>query len=88
MSSSQKFSPMSIDMLVTLPEKLPSWEWFDPRYCGLRSVTANLCGDPPFMRSALSGWKQLGDDYLDASHGDSHRRVRLRGEVKARLSDG
>jgi hypothetical protein len=44
----------------------------------VRSVTAEFCGDPAPDRSALGGWKQRGEGFLDAGHFDSKRGVRRR----------
>lgn len=38
--------------LVTAPEDLPSWKFFDPK----RTVTRTSVGDPPSGRSALEGY--------------------------------
>jgi hypothetical protein len=41
--------------MVTPPEELPSWEWFNPRRRTFdRSVTHELLGDPGRERSALA----------------------------------
>jgi len=62
--------------MVTPPEELPSWKWFDPRRKrSFRNITHEFCGDPSRARSALGGWQQLGDEFDDAARSDSERAL-------------
>jgi len=46
------------EAFITPPEKLPSWQWFNPRRgSAVRAVTNT---DPAYARSALGGWEQRG----------------------------
>jgi hypothetical protein len=72
------------DRLITPPEDPPSWKRVDSRRRGLRSVTREFFGDPSFERSALGGWQQRGDDFMDAGHFDSARGVRERAKPDGR----
>lgn len=79
-----KFKEAADERLVTPPEELPSWKWWDPkRRRNYRDITHEFCGDPSLARSALGGWKQLGDEFDDAGHSDSERWLReiRRGEL-------
>lgn len=44
--------------LVTPPEELRSWKWFNARRPAIRNSVS--CGDPSHARSALGGWVQVG----------------------------
>jgi hypothetical protein len=61
--------------MVTPPEELPSWKWFDPKRKRYHDITREFCGDPSAARSALGGWRQLGDEFDDAGHSDSERAL-------------
>jgi hypothetical protein len=66
--------------MVTPPENLESWTFFDPRRRTFnRNLTHELLGDPRRERSALGGWEQRGKDFLDAGHFESARGVRKTG---------
>ena len=43
-----------------------------------QSITAAFCGDPEFFRSALGGWIQRGNEYVDAARWGCGHSPKLR----------
>jgi hypothetical protein len=71
-----KLKEASDRSLVTPPEELPSWPWFNPRKGGARRVTNIFCNDPEYERSALGGWEPRGGEWIDPGHCESPRGLR------------